>query len=169
MLEAASVYSNEPRQVCIKGSCLILCSFISLVLSQGWCNCQGRSNGLFFSAVALFRLPVQYKFLTLHFLQLQQETKLLWRIFLTKATLRTGMDVVCAYRMYPAEQSFSSLNSSKFAFGHDSLLPVSASFIDDRNGWGATIVDAMGTMVRTSPPKVQKINESSLDIDGLRR
>ncbi|KAE9383751.1 seven-hairpin glycosidase [Gymnopus androsaceus JB14] len=36
---------------------------------------------------------------------------------------------------------------SKFAFGHDSLLPVSASFIDDRNGWGATIVDAMGTMI----------------------
>ncbi|KAJ3988366.1 glycoside hydrolase family 47 protein [Lentinula detonsa] len=35
---------------------------------------------------------------------------------------------------------------SQFAFGHDSLLPVSKSFVDDRNGWGATIADALGTM-----------------------
>ncbi|KAJ3971083.1 glycoside hydrolase family 47 protein [Lentinula raphanica] len=36
---------------------------------------------------------------------------------------------------------------SKFAFGHDSLLPVSKGFVDDRNGWGASIADAMGTML----------------------
>ncbi|KAJ4482500.1 glycoside hydrolase family 47 protein [Lentinula aciculospora] len=42
-------------------------------------------------------------------------------------------------------QSYSAY--SEFAFGHDSLLPVSRSFVDDRNGWGATIVDAMGTML----------------------
>jgi mannosyl-oligosaccharide alpha-1,2-mannosidase len=36
---------------------------------------------------------------------------------------------------------------SKFAFGHDSLAPVSKGVIDDRNGWGATIADALGTML----------------------
>jgi mannosyl-oligosaccharide alpha-1,2-mannosidase len=34
----------------------------------------------------------------------------------------------------------------EFAFGHDDLSPVSESFSDGRNGWGATIVDAMSTM-----------------------
>ncbi|RDB30027.1 putative mannosyl-oligosaccharide alpha-1,2-mannosidase 1B [Hypsizygus marmoreus] len=34
----------------------------------------------------------------------------------------------------------------KFAFGHDDLSPLSKGFSDDRNGWGATIVDAMSTM-----------------------
>jgi mannosyl-oligosaccharide alpha-1,2-mannosidase len=33
-----------------------------------------------------------------------------------------------------------------YAFGHDDLTPVSKSFIDERNGWGASIIDAMGTM-----------------------
>ncbi|KAF5378986.1 hypothetical protein D9757_009113 [Collybiopsis confluens] len=36
---------------------------------------------------------------------------------------------------------------SQFAFGHDSLLPVSAGFVDDRNGWGASIVDSLPTML----------------------
>ncbi|CAE6357474.1 unnamed protein product [Rhizoctonia solani] len=34
----------------------------------------------------------------------------------------------------------------KYAWGHDSLAPINKTFIDDRNGWGATIVDAMSTM-----------------------
>ncbi|CAE6430566.1 unnamed protein product [Rhizoctonia solani] len=34
----------------------------------------------------------------------------------------------------------------KYAWGHDSLAPASKSTVDDRNGWGATIVDAMSTM-----------------------
>ncbi|EJC99387.1 seven-hairpin glycosidase [Fomitiporia mediterranea MF3/22] len=34
----------------------------------------------------------------------------------------------------------------KFAFGHDDLQPVSLTFNDGRNGWGATIVDGMATM-----------------------
>lgn len=34
----------------------------------------------------------------------------------------------------------------KFAFGHDDLQPVSLTFNDGRNGWGATIVDGLGTM-----------------------
>ncbi|KAI5115000.1 hypothetical protein M0805_004707, partial [Coniferiporia weirii] len=34
----------------------------------------------------------------------------------------------------------------EFAFGHDDLRPVSKSFNDGRNGWGASIVDGMTTM-----------------------
>lgn len=32
-----------------------------------------------------------------------------------------------------------------FAWGHDSLAPLTRGFIDDRNGWGATIVDSLST------------------------
>ncbi|KAJ7033752.1 glycoside hydrolase family 47 protein [Mycena alexandri] len=35
----------------------------------------------------------------------------------------------------------------QYAFGHDDLSPVSKGFSDGRNGWGASIVDAMPTMV----------------------
>ncbi|PPQ72724.1 hypothetical protein CVT24_012558 [Panaeolus cyanescens] len=34
----------------------------------------------------------------------------------------------------------------QFAFGHDDVSPLSHGFSDDRNGWGASIVDAMSTM-----------------------
>ncbi|KAH8101109.1 glycoside hydrolase family 47 protein [Cristinia sonorae] len=34
----------------------------------------------------------------------------------------------------------------EFAFGHDDLTPISKSFTDGRNGWGASIVDAMSTL-----------------------
>ncbi|KAG6844318.1 hypothetical protein H0H87_007848 [Tephrocybe sp. NHM501043] len=34
----------------------------------------------------------------------------------------------------------------KFAFGHDDLSPLSSGFSDGRNGWGASIVDAMSTV-----------------------
>ncbi|KIM46842.1 glycoside hydrolase family 47 protein [Hebeloma cylindrosporum] len=34
----------------------------------------------------------------------------------------------------------------QFAFGHDDLSPLSQGFSDGRNGWGATIIDAMSTM-----------------------
>ncbi|KAK7044657.1 alpha-1,2-mannosidase [Favolaschia claudopus] len=34
----------------------------------------------------------------------------------------------------------------QYAFGHDDLSPVSKGFNDGRNGWGASIVDAMPTM-----------------------
>ncbi|KAF6757956.1 glycoside hydrolase [Ephemerocybe angulata] len=33
-----------------------------------------------------------------------------------------------------------------YAWGHDDLAPLSRGFQEGRNGWGATIVDAMGTM-----------------------
>ncbi|KAJ7213897.1 glycoside hydrolase family 47 protein [Mycena pura] len=35
----------------------------------------------------------------------------------------------------------------QFAFGHDELLPVSKGTGDDLGGWGATIVDALGTFL----------------------
>ena len=38
----------------------------------------------------------------------------------------------------------------EFAFGHDEVAPLSQKPLDPRNGWGATIVDAMSTMVCTS-------------------
>ncbi|KAL4254782.1 alpha-1,2-Mannosidase [Abortiporus biennis] len=41
-------------------------------------------------------------------------------------------------------QSYDSYK--KFAYGHDDLTPVSESFTDGRNGWGATIVDALTTL-----------------------
>lgn len=34
------------------------------------------------------------------------------------------------------------------AWGHDDVTPVNQNFTDDRNGWGATIVDSLSTMVR---------------------
>ncbi|KAG2208875.1 hypothetical protein INT47_011015 [Mucor saturninus] len=36
---------------------------------------------------------------------------------------------------------------SKYAFGHDELMPISNNFSDSRNGWGATIFDALDTMI----------------------
>jgi mannosyl-oligosaccharide alpha-1,2-mannosidase len=35
----------------------------------------------------------------------------------------------------------------KYAFGHDDLEPVAMSYDNSRNGWGATIFDAMDTML----------------------
>jgi hypothetical protein len=36
---------------------------------------------------------------------------------------------------------------AKHAFGRDSVNPVSGTSLDDRNGWGATIVDSLSTML----------------------
>ncbi|KAI9438671.1 glycoside hydrolase family 47 protein [Lactarius indigo] len=38
-----------------------------------------------------------------------------------------------------------------YAFGHDEVAPLSKKPLDPRNGWGATIVDAMTTMASTLP------------------
>ncbi|GAA5811297.1 hypothetical protein MFLAVUS_004730 [Mucor flavus] len=35
----------------------------------------------------------------------------------------------------------------KYAWGHDELLPLSKSYSDSRNGWGASIVDGLDTML----------------------
>ncbi|KAL0576034.1 hypothetical protein V5O48_005941 [Marasmius crinis-equi] len=42
------------------------------------------------------------------------------------------------------ERSYNAYR--KFAFGHDDLMPLTGGFNDGRNGWGASIVDAMSTM-----------------------
>ncbi|THH05165.1 hypothetical protein EW146_g9975, partial [Bondarzewia mesenterica] len=52
----------------------------------------------------------------------------------------------------------------KFAFGHDDLSPLSQSFSDGRNGWGASIVDAMSTMSQT--PDTVSIFESTIRYVG---
>ncbi len=48
------------------------------------------------------------------------------------------------------------------AFGHDEVAPLSHDFWDPRNGWGATIVDAMSTMVCRSRylPYVFQLNSA---------
>ena len=43
----------------------------------------------------------------------------------------------------------TAINRS-YAWGHDSLAPLTKNFTDSRNGWGATIVDSLSTMVRES-------------------
>ena len=35
----------------------------------------------------------------------------------------------------------------KDAWGHDNVTPIKQNYSDDRNGWGATIVDSLSTMV----------------------
>jgi hypothetical protein len=56
----------------------------------------------------------------------------------------------------------------KFAFGHDEVAPISQQPLDPRNGWGATIVDAMGTMVCRSRylPYVFELNDLSTSWDS---
>ncbi|KAJ6588848.1 glycoside hydrolase family 47 protein [Mycena capillaripes] len=53
-----------------------------------------------------------------------------------------------ASRRDAAQKLFTTSYSAykQFAFGHDDLSPVSETFSDGRNGWGASIVDAMPTM-----------------------
>ncbi|KAJ7158364.1 glycoside hydrolase family 47 protein [Mycena crocata] len=61
-----------------------------------------------------------------------------------------GLAVPAEYatRLDDAKQLFvdSFAAYKEFAFGHDDLSPVSHGFSDGRNGWGASIVDAMPTM-----------------------
>ena len=51
------------------------------------------------------------------------------------------------YALILCSLSLLILYSREFAFGHDDLEPVTKSFTDGRNGWGATIVDALSTLV----------------------
>ncbi|EPB86576.1 hypothetical protein HMPREF1544_06650 [Mucor circinelloides 1006PhL] len=52
------------------------------------------------------------------------------------------------------------------AFGHDELLPVSEHFSDSRNGWGASIIDALDTMLIMGLEKdYQEALEFVKDID----
>ncbi|KAJ7824748.1 glycoside hydrolase family 47 protein [Mycena olivaceomarginata] len=61
-----------------------------------------------------------------------------------------GLAVPAQYasRRDDAEKLFTTSYAAykEFAFGHDDLSPVSKGFSDGRNGWGASIVDALPTM-----------------------
>ncbi|KAF8586606.1 glycoside hydrolase family 47 protein [Ramaria rubella] len=59
-------------------------------------------------------------------------------------TLPNGANASRAQVVSLFEDAFQAY--TEFAFGHDDLLPVTKSFADGRNGWGASIVDAMSTM-----------------------
>ncbi|PQE12544.1 glycoside hydrolase family 47 protein [Rutstroemia sp. NJR-2017a BBW] len=43
---------------------------------------------------------------------------------------------------------------SKYAFGHDELHPVSNTYSDSRNGWGASAVDAFSTAIIMEIPEI---------------
>ncbi|KAJ7701448.1 glycoside hydrolase family 47 protein [Mycena rosella] len=64
---------------------------------------------------------------------------------------KPGLSVPAKYaaNRAAAEKIFTTSYAAykEFAFGHDELLPVSESFEDDLGGWGASLVDAMGTML----------------------
>ncbi|KAJ6480917.1 glycoside hydrolase family 47 protein [Mycena sanguinolenta] len=73
-------------------------------------------------------------------------------------SLATGVTVQKPGLMVPAQYANQKAAAEKifttsyaaykeFAFGHDELLPVSEGVMDDLGGWGASLVDAMGTMV----------------------
>jgi mannosyl-oligosaccharide alpha-1,2-mannosidase len=60
--------------------------------------------------------------------------------------------VLPAYAAYHRQEISSVFLSSynvyrTYAFGHDELAPVSLGHRNSRNGWGATIIDAMSTML----------------------
>ena len=48
--------------------------------------------------------------------------------------------------------NFHGHNCRKYAWGHDDVTPITQSFSDDRNGWGATIIDSLSTMVSKLSP-----------------
>ncbi|KAJ7255450.1 glycoside hydrolase family 47 protein [Mycena haematopus] len=63
---------------------------------------------------------------------------------------KAGLTVPAKYASQKAavEKIFTTSYSAykEFAFGHDELHPVSKGVGDDLGGWGASLVDAMGTM-----------------------
>lgn len=59
---------------------------------------------------------------------------------------RTRFPIYCSICLKPEIGGYRR----EYAFRHDEVAPISGSFSDPRNGWGATIVDAMSTMVRNS-------------------
>ncbi|KAJ7208923.1 glycoside hydrolase [Mycena pura] len=63
---------------------------------------------------------------------------------------KPGLTVPPEYASHKAdvEKIFTTSYAAykKFAFGHDELHPVTEGVGDDLGGWGASLVDAMGTM-----------------------
>ncbi|KAF7305092.1 alpha-1,2-Mannosidase [Mycena kentingensis (nom. inval.)] len=63
---------------------------------------------------------------------------------------RTGLRVPAKFRKYRSTVERIFVDGYEayraIAFGHDDLQPISQTFNDGRNGWGATVVDSMSTM-----------------------
>jgi hypothetical protein len=72
--------------------------------------------------------------------------------------MHTGAQSI--FPLYCSQTEFGGCRR-KFAFGHDEVAPLSQQPSDPRNGWGATIVDAMNTMVCGSRfiPYVYELNK----------
>ncbi|KAG8747223.1 maturation of Asn-linked oligosaccharides protein [Ceratobasidium sp. 414] len=89
---------------------------------------SSRSRTLFLSALALVANAAN-----IQKANLTQPYGLCWR-FVAPAHAIASDVFKAAYADY-----------KKYAWGHDSLAPISKAPVDDRNGWGASIVDAMST------------------------
>ncbi|PHZ07703.1 seven-hairpin glycosidase [Rhizopus microsporus ATCC 52813] len=71
---------------------------------------------------------------------------------ISAASLRKDLSSVCAAsnpRAQRVKESFIyALDGyKKCSWGHDETLPVTCQFSDSRNGWGATLVDGLDTML----------------------
>ncbi|KIY47407.1 glycoside hydrolase family 47 protein [Fistulina hepatica ATCC 64428] len=65
-----------------------------------------------------------------------------------QASNLTLPDSASTYRSAVIDVFVDSYEAYKeYAWGHDDLEPVTESYVDDYGGWGATIVDALGTTV----------------------
>ena len=63
-----------------------------------------------------------------------------------------------------------------YAWGHDDVTPVSQSFSDERNGWGASIIDSLSTMVSELLPLLScvtiincRVPQHIMELDVCRR
>lgn len=61
---------------------------------------------------------------------------------------RCAKEIFCVFSLIPKPEVGGCRR--EVAFGHDEMGPLSLQAFDSRNGWGATIVDAMDTMVCAS-------------------
>ena len=76
--------------------------------------------------------------------------------------MRKG-DFHCIVQFLPRSET-GGYPRNPSVFGHDEVAPLSQQPLDPRNGWGATIVDAMSTMVCGSLclPDVFELNNDDL-------
>ncbi|RPA84468.1 mannosidase MsdS [Ascobolus immersus RN42] len=97
------------------------------------------------------RLPLLSLSLTLHLLP----------VFSFSLFSRSEPDPVTNHTLNALRKSaiISAFNHSwtgytTYAWGHDDLLPLSQSFSDSRNGWGATIIDSLDTAIIMNLPSI---------------
>ncbi|KXJ97347.1 putative 1,2-alpha-mannosidase [Microdochium bolleyi] len=91
----------------------------------------------------------------------------------TALSAATGVIAAPAYKSNPerADAVKAAFQRSwdgyyEFAFPHDTLKPISKTFEDDRNGWGASAVDALSTaLIMGKPEVVQQILKHIATID----